>query len=73
MDQIEVVPVGTEVEIVHLDNVGFITGIYIRENDHITYDVAVWDGKSRSCYNLSHFEIKPKVNTKKIKIGYKGV
>jgi len=69
MEQIEVIPIGTEVEIIHLDSVGFVTGVYIGENNSISYDVAVWDDKSRSRYNLSYFEIKPKVDVK-TKIGF---
>lgn len=68
MEIVEVLPAGTEVEIINLQKIGFITGVYIK-NDDVSYDVAIWDDNKRVCYNVYPFEIKTG-SEKRQKIGY---
>jgi hypothetical protein len=64
-------PIGQRV-ILDSDIEGTITGIMIRENNYIEYEVVWWDGRTRNCIWLQELEVATTGESGSLNIGFKG-
>lgn len=64
-------PIGQRV-ILDSDIEGTITGIIIRENNYIEYEVVWWNGRTRNCIWLQELEVMVTGESKSLNIGFKG-
>jgi hypothetical protein len=68
-NKIEVFNIGSDVKLAD-DVFGKVTGIIIRGNNSISYDVSWWNGRSYDCKNFADYEIEITTSTTKQKIGF---
>ena len=68
-DKIEVYSIGSDVKLAE-DVFGKITGISIRGNNSISYEVGWWNGRSYDCKFFADHEVEGVDSTSKQRIGF---
>lgn len=68
-DKLEVFSIGTDIKLAE-DVFGKVTGINIRGNNSVSYEVGWWNGRSYDCKYFADHEIESTLSTTKQKIGF---
>lgn len=68
-DKFEVFAIGSDVKLAE-DVFGKITGIVIRGNNSVSYEIGWWNGRSYDCKLFATHEVESTLSTSKQRIGF---